>query len=146
MTTPSDNPKAPECSAFEALLNERSEPLSTPPVAPKVQTLPFNELSWRTFEQLCCRLVALQPGISGTPHLYGKLGEDQKGIDIVARFDTPQVGPKVVCFQCKNHRYFGPTAFAEAIQAATFAASKRVFMIASPPEKHIATSRSQLQM
>lgn len=71
------------------------------PVQTRVQDLPLRELSWQEFERLCCRLVQREPGLIGTPHLYGIPGQDQKGIDIVAHFAT-DAEPERRSYQCKN--------------------------------------------
>ena len=44
---------------------------------------PFYELDEYTFQDLCCDLFARQPGIA-TCNVYGKRGQRQRGIDLLA--------------------------------------------------------------
>ena len=57
---------------FRAFLQESSTPFDVPPVVTAAQTLPLDQLTWRVFQQLCCRLVEREPDvIPGATHLYG---------------------------------------------------------------------------
>jgi len=115
---------------FQTFIRSTTPKHEKPPVDPKVQTLPLTDLDWKTFEQLCCRLVECDPKVEGTPHLYGVPGEDQKGIDIVAR---RKVGGSVQtwCYQCKNHKNFPAGEFRKAIAALEYEADHYVFFLAS---------------
>jgi hypothetical protein len=55
-------------------------PIGRPPVAPRVQTLPFLELSWENFERLCLKVASIIDGLED-PRLFGERGESQGGID-----------------------------------------------------------------
>lgn len=75
-------------------------------------SLPTESLSPKTFERLCYRIVDSE---SGTPdvYLYGKEGQAQHGIDLVAFFDER---PKTV-YQVKHRREkFKASELAEAVQ------------------------------
>ncbi|MCG8604403.1 SUMF1/EgtB/PvdO family nonheme iron enzyme, partial [bacterium] len=104
--------------------------LEDPPVFPQRQELPLTDLNWKTFEQLCCRLVEREAGITGTPHLYGVEGDDQEGIDIVAHKRVEDRLEKW-CYQCKKHKYYSPGKFEKAIADLNYEADYYVFCIAS---------------
>jgi formylglycine-generating enzyme required for sulfatase activity len=115
---------------FKTFLHSDVVRYERPPVSPKIQILPLTELDWKTFEQLCCRLVERQPGVEGTPHLYGVPGDDQAGVDIVARRRVDGV-LQTWCYQCKKHGYFSPGEFKKAIAALEYKADYYVFFLAS---------------
>lgn len=75
------------------------------PIFPLAQTrpqeLPFNQLSPDRFELLCKRLIEKDPEVE-TCYLYGKPGEKQFGVDIVA---CMQNGERWV-YQCKRRKEY----------------------------------------
>jgi NACHT domain len=85
-----------------------------PPPRPRVQDLPFDEITWENFERLCLRLVRHQPKIDHA-QLYGNPGDEQHGIDIFAR---EYENDKYQVYQCKRESDFGPAKISEAV--ATF--------------------------
>lgn len=75
-----------------------------PPVEPRLQVLPFQALTWEQFELLCAALVAAQPHVLDC-HLYGLRGQDQKGIDIVAR-QQGEDRQETWVYQCKHYQSY----------------------------------------
>lgn len=63
-------------------------PPNSTPTAPPVNTLhtelPFGQLSWENFERLCLRLAQTDSEIEHA-FRYGRQGQNQQGVDIVAR-------------------------------------------------------------
>ncbi|MCZ7570917.1 MAG: SUMF1/EgtB/PvdO family nonheme iron enzyme [Ardenticatenaceae bacterium] len=104
--------------------------LDRPPIFPRLQILPLYELDWVAFEQLCCRLVMLESGIEGTPHLYGVQGDDQEGIDIIAKRRAGDV-VETWCYQCKKYQYISPKELEKAIERITYEADHIVILITS---------------
>ena len=82
-----------------------------PPVETRLQTLPFDQLSWQDFERLCHRLVRLESNVEYCKQ-YGKPGEAQEGIDIFARL-VGSANYRV--YQCKNEQDFGPAKVRNAV-------------------------------
>src|ERR1700690_1238745 len=79
-------------------------PLPTPPVETLAQDLRFRELTWENFERLCLRTVESASTIEQCFE-YGTRGQDQDGIDLLARNRTD--GSTSV-YQCKRVDAFGP--------------------------------------
>src|SRR6266567_1350524 len=100
-----------------------------PPVTPKQQILPLDRLDWKVFELLCCRLIAREHDIEGEPYLYGIPGEDQKGIDIVAK-KSASGHLETWCYQCKDYQHFSPSEFKNAIDELEYDADHYIFLLA----------------
>lgn len=83
----------------------------TPPVHTREQRLPFEQISWQHFEQLCLRLVRLDQSVEHTQP-YGVQGDEQGGIDIYARHRDSAL---YTTYQCKNEQDFGPAKIKEAV-------------------------------
>jgi hypothetical protein len=101
-----------------------------PPVETRVQKLPFNELTWERFEQLCAHIVTIDENINIVHcHSYGVPGEKQKGIDL---FAERQLDDRVElwCFQCKKRRKFNPGLLRKTLDQITFKADRYVVIIA----------------
>ncbi len=72
----------------------------TSPIEPKIRQLPLKDISWEDFEYLCFLLSTTNENLSDqTP--YGKKGQSQKGIDIIANIKNKS--KKWVC-QCKRYK------------------------------------------
>src|SRR5437667_185901 len=56
-----------------------------PPVVPRTERLPLENLGWDAFESFCRDLVSRMPGVRECHH-YGKQGDTQLGIDLFADF------------------------------------------------------------
>ncbi len=82
-----------------------------PPIKTDVQYLPFEQLSWEKFEELCLSLVTLEFAIENTER-YGTPGQKQDGIDIYAL--DKKDGKYVVC-QCKKYTKFQKSDINKAI-------------------------------
>jgi tetratricopeptide (TPR) repeat protein len=88
------------------LLKRPTPPITIPPpVLTRPQLLPFGKLTWENFEHLCKSLIEIDHEVR-TCHLYGRLGQKQRGIDLIAYPKTFQAGrPRV--YQCKRVETFG---------------------------------------
>ena len=118
-----------EQEEFKSIIESAVTGSNELPVTPQKQLLPLTSLDWKLFEQLCCRLVAHEPDTEGTPYLYGVPGEDQKGIDIVAK-KRVSGSFQTWCYQCKDYQYFSPSNFKKAIESLEYKADHYVFLIA----------------
>ena len=67
------------------------------------QPPPFYELPWEQFQELCRDLLDAQEHIA-TCDLYGRPGQSQFGIDLLAR---PKSGEGIEVAQCKCSKNFG---------------------------------------
>lgn len=74
----------------------------TPPIYNNYATLPYGQLTWDVFENLCMRLVS---AVYGAPHVskYGSMGQGQSGFDILVR--DPDSG-RYRLYQCKKVQKF----------------------------------------
>lgn len=82
---------------------EPGDELPDPPVDTAEQRLPFDQLRWERFEDLCLKLAALQ----GTPEhtrRYGIPGQAQEGIDVYSRLN---VGTYAT-YQCRRWQTITP--------------------------------------
>jgi hypothetical protein len=98
-----------------------------PPVQPRLQDLPFNELSWEQFEALCVALVEANP-LTIDCHLYGVQGDYQRGIDIVAT-QRGANGAEVWAYQCKRYKEYTPGKLKEAMDKMAYPADYYVLML-----------------
>ena len=71
---------------------------------------PFYELDEYTFQNLCCDVLARQPGIV-TCDVYGTRGQKQMGIDLLARRSD---GEGIEVSQCKCYTDFPPVKIRKA--------------------------------
>lgn len=86
-------------------------PTLNPPVITRLQELPFEELSWESFEKLCYRIAKTEADIEFC-RLYGKPGQKQHGIDLFARIHLEE---KYRVYQCKREKKFGPSKIQKAV-------------------------------
>jgi len=86
-------------------------PVLAPPVITKLQELPFEELSWESFEKLCYRIAKTEADIEFC-HLYGKPGQKQHGIDLFARVHRKKT---YRVYQCKREKKFYPYKIKKAV-------------------------------
>jgi NACHT domain-containing protein len=82
-----------------------------PPVETLAQDLPFDRLTWENFERLCLRVVESESTIEQC-YEYGTRGQDQYGIDLLAR--NRNDGSTSV-YQCEKVKAFGPASIAAAV-------------------------------
>lgn len=101
-----------------------------PPVHPRLQHLPFNELSWGQFEALCTALVEANP-MTLDCHLYGVRGDDQQGIDIVAT-QRGADGDEIWAYQCKRYKEYAPGKLKEALARMVYQANYYVLLLSIP--------------
>jgi transcriptional regulator with XRE-family HTH domain len=89
-----------------------------------VPFLPLDSLTAENFELFCRDLIQnLNPGAD--VQRYGSQGDDQEGIDIYAK----HTDGKVLDYQCKRHKQFGPTDVSNAISATDFVASRHHLLL-----------------
>src|SRR5262245_31673646 len=82
------------------LLKQPDPATSIPPVQTRPQLLPFHALTWENFERLCKRLIEMDHEIRSC-HLYGRPGQNQKGIDLIA-YPTDFQSRRPRVYQCKR--------------------------------------------
>jgi hypothetical protein len=99
-----------------------------PPVTPRVQALPFNELSWENFERLCTRLIASDGEVKDC-HRYGKRGDYQAGIDILAHRRTAEGGLERWCYQCKRWQKMTAGDLRQIVDDFSFPADQYVVLV-----------------
>lgn len=85
--------------------------MPTPPVHTREQHLPFEQLHWQHFEELCLRLIRLDQSVEHSQS-YGTQGDEQDGIDIYARHRNSSL---YSTYQCKNEKDFGPSKIKDAV-------------------------------
>jgi len=98
-----------------------------PPVQPRLQRLPLNELSWEQFEALCAALVEANP-LTVDCHLYGVRGDDQQGIDVVAT-QRGADGDEIWAYQCKRYQAYTPGQLKGAVAKMAYPADYYVLML-----------------
>ncbi|MHA0036665.1 hypothetical protein [Deinococcus sp. PESE-13] len=108
MTLP-DSPHS--LTPIPAWLTQPIESAIQPPVATRIQELPYHALGWQNFERLCLRLAQQDSAVSGC-RLYGEQGDSQAGIDLYA---CEFGGEKYVVYQCKRVADFGPAKIKAAV-------------------------------
>jgi hypothetical protein len=97
-----------------------------PPVTSNPELLPLNDpnWSWEQFEAFCLELISKFGEVTDC-HRYGRKGDFQKGIDIVAEMSN---GEKWV-FQCKRYKKFDEKQTQKAIQTATYSAKRYILLL-----------------
>jgi len=133
---------------LQALLDSQiSRTDITAPVESRPQTLPLHQLTWGNFERLCARVIAAESAVFEC-HRYGKPGEDQSGIDILARrWAEGQV--ERWAYQCKKYARFTAKDVHSAIQSLELEADFYVLLISSGVGRAVrdaATSSPTLQI
>lgn len=98
------------------------------PVTPRVQVLPFNDLSWENFERLCTRLVAGKGDVVDC-HRYGVRGDFQAGIDILAHCRTAEGEIERWCYQCKRWKEITPGDLGRIVDKFSFPADRYVVLV-----------------
>lgn len=107
--------------------NQIAPPNLQPPVESRLQALPLQQLSWENFERLCARLIT-KDGAVYECFRYGQPGEDQAGIDLLAR---RWMDGRVQnwAYQCKKHARLTAVDVRGAVRAFTFRADVYVILI-----------------
>ena len=91
-------------------LLELPESVVLPPVQPRSQELPFDQLSWTDFERLVYRLARKNRDVVYCAR-YGRPGQAQDGIDVYARL----IGGGHVCWQARNWQDVGASDIEKAV-------------------------------
>ena len=100
-----------------------------PPVETRPQVLPLNDLTWENFERLCVRLVHSEAAVFDCVR-YGKQGDEQQGIDILAR-RWVDGGLEHWAYQCKRYSKFTPLDVTNALDSFKFEAEYFVIFLSS---------------
>ncbi|MBN8564811.1 MAG: restriction endonuclease [Leptolyngbya sp. UWPOB_LEPTO1] len=97
-----------------------------PPVIQRPDKLPLNDsaFSWDRFESFCLDFVAGLPEIKSC-HRYGKQGDCQQGIDLIAELENGEQW----AFQCKQYEKFTERKAKQAIQTATYQADRYTLLL-----------------
>jgi Restriction endonuclease len=98
----------------------------SPPVDPRPENLPLNDpnWSWDRFEAFCRDLIS-QFDTTEIANPYGRKGDSQKGIDIVARLTDGTCW----VFQCKRYKQFTEADVKKAIEKATYEANRYILLL-----------------
>ncbi len=111
------------------LLTQLGELEVLPPVIVATSRLPLqdHQIGWRKFEEFCCAFVTRLPNVVDCDH-YGKQGDAQRGIDLVATMaDT-----KLTTFQCRQTaRFTGPNVRATVEKTKFKDATRHVILTAA---------------
>lgn len=119
---------SPRISGRLTDLEARPTPrMVAPPVQPRLQVLPFDQLTWEQFELLCAALVAAQAHVLDC-HLYGLRGENQKGIDIVAT-QQGENNQEIWVYQCKRYEEYSPSLLKKALDKVAYQADYTVVLL-----------------
>jgi hypothetical protein len=97
-----------------------------PPVNPLPENLPLNDSnwSWENFEAFCHDLIS-QFGTTKNANRYGRKGDFQRGIDIIAE----QTDRTCWVFQCKRYKTFTAAEVRTAIEKATYKADRYILLL-----------------
>lgn len=106
----------------------------SPPVNPRPENLPLNDhnWSWERFEAFCHDLIS-QFGTTEIANRYGRKGDFQKGIDIVARLTDGMCW----VFQCKRYKNFTETNIKKAIRETTYEADKYILLLSCEASRKV---------
>ncbi|WP_175034611.1 restriction endonuclease [Burkholderia lata] len=89
-------------------------PIDIPIVAPLVEALPYEQLPWQMFESLCAHLLKDSSELKVCQAIrYGREGQDQAGIDIIA---TSNDGVRVTVAECKRYRDFSKSQLSDWVK------------------------------
>jgi hypothetical protein len=99
----------------------------SPAVLARPERLPLSDpnFSWEEFEAFCRHFVSSLADVEQIHH-YGKRGNRQRGIDLVA---TLRDGQEWV-FQCKQHKRFTPAQASKAVSDTTYKADRYILLLA----------------
>lgn len=100
--------------------------MTPPPLELPTSRLPFgdDDFSWERFEQFCLGLVRRLPNVREV-YRYGKAGENQRGIDIVAEHDD---GTKST-YQCRRRKTFGPRSAEKTVGDTSYEAEHHFIVV-----------------
>lgn len=93
-------------------LDAPPEGVVEPPVHTRKQDLPFGQLRWIDFERLVLRLIRQKTNVVDCAS-YGKPGQAQEGIDILALSKDQK---KAICYQCKQVSDATPALIRNAVE------------------------------
>lgn len=98
-----------------------------PPSEPNQPLLPFDRegFNFRDFERFCLRWIKALPDVASA-EAYGRPGDRQDGIDIVAQLHNG----KERSYQCRKVKQFGPKAAETAIAEDVYGADEHVIVTA----------------
>ena len=114
-----------------------------PPVVTTAQELPLRELSWPNFERLCLRLAEREAEVEDCS-LYGVPGQNQGGIDLLARLRS---GAGYQVYQCKRVQDFGPSDIVAAVNkfmGGAWRAQAKEFVLCTSEPLHRASCADEI--
>lgn len=122
--------RAKNYKELQFLLDGQAAPYELPPpVESRLQVLPLGDISWENFERLCARLITKDGAIFDC-YRYGKPGEEQQGIDILARRWIDGQLQKWV-YQCKRYTNFSVPDVVKAISSFKYEADVYVILLSA---------------
>ncbi len=99
----------------------------SPPIKPRVATLPFSELSWERFERLAHDLLLGLPWmVPESAHRYGTQGQTQFGIDLTVQHRN---GERWAFSNKRYHNKYQPSHVQEHVADTTYVADHYVILI-----------------
>ncbi|MCT4602881.1 MAG: ATP-binding protein [Marinifilum sp.] len=113
------------------------------PLNPKIQQLPFEQLSWELFEELCLKVVQTEFDRSECEK-RGIQGQNQDGIDIFAKQEEGVYS----VYQCKKYRIFGTADLKKVIsrfQEGKYYANSNKFYICTSCDMNSATLQDEFE-
>jgi hypothetical protein len=103
---------------------EQKSERPAPPLSPRLERLPLEQLNWDAFQEVSRDLIARLPRVRDC-HQYGKEGETQLGIDLFAEFENGERW----AFQNKRWKKFGPKAVDDAVKATSYTADRFILLL-----------------
>lgn len=99
----------------------------SPPVIAQPERLPLNDpnFSWEQFEAFCRHFISLLPDVEDCHH-YGKRGNRQRGIDLIAVLRDG----KHWVFQCKQYKRFTKEQVDKVVNTTTYKADRYILLLA----------------
>src|SRR5467141_939910 len=96
-------------------------------VVTRPERLPLGDpnFSWERFEAFCRHFISSLPDVKQVHH-YGKLGNRQRGIDLIATLTDGQQW----VFQCKQYKRFSPAQVHTAVTKTTYQANRYILLLA----------------
>ena len=101
---------------------------------PRRELLPLldEEWEWKSFERFCLGYVSLQDDVADAS-LYGKRGEKQRGIDILATLEDGRTRT----YQCRRYKKFTAKQAEKTVQEHDFRADEHVVLLACEAPKGV---------
>ncbi len=95
-----------------------------PPVAPSAPELPLGHLTWEGFQRFCTDFISALRDVEEA-HEYGRLGDPQQGIDILAKMNDGNTAT----YQCRRVKKFYPSSARKVINETRVKADHHYILI-----------------